>query len=84
MSISTDNVQSLMLGASFLQLSRVRDACAEFLTRRLAAHNVLGVQRFADSLGCPELVAACAKFQRRHFARVAENEEFLELAAKQV
>lgn len=30
-SISTSNVQNLMMGASFLQLSRVRDACAEFL-----------------------------------------------------
>ena len=30
-SISTTNVQNLMLGASFLQLSKVRDACAEFL-----------------------------------------------------
>ena len=29
--ISTSNVQNLMMGASFLQLSKVRDACAEFL-----------------------------------------------------
>ncbi len=43
-SISTQNVQSLMMGASFLQLGRVRDACAEFLRKRLSPSNVLGVQ----------------------------------------
>ena len=30
-SISTSNVQNLMLGAYFLQLSKVGEACAEFL-----------------------------------------------------
>ena len=40
--ISTSNVQSLMMTANFLQLSRVRDACAEFLMARLCPSNVLG------------------------------------------
>ena len=42
--ISTSNVQNLMLGANFLQLSRVRDACAEFLQTRLSPANVLGIR----------------------------------------
>lgn len=49
--ISTSNVQSLMMTASFLQLSRVRDACAEFLMARLSPSNVLGIKTFADTLG---------------------------------
>lgn len=32
--INTNNVQSLMFGASFLQLSRVKHACADFLKKR--------------------------------------------------
>lgn len=32
--IDNQNVQSLMVGASFLQLSKVRDACADFLISR--------------------------------------------------
>ena len=44
LTISTSNVQSLMMTASFLQLSRVRDACAEFLMARLCPSNVLGVR----------------------------------------
>ena len=35
--ISTANVQNLMMGASFLQLTRVRDACADFLQLRITA-----------------------------------------------
>ena len=49
--ISTNNVQNLMLGASFLQLNRVRDACAEFLQLRLSPGNVLGIRHFAESVG---------------------------------
>jgi hypothetical protein len=49
--ISTSNVQNLMLGASFLQLTRVRDACAEFLQQRLSPQNVLGIRHFAESVG---------------------------------
>ena len=32
--IDTNNVQSLMVGASFLQLQKVRDACTDFIKRR--------------------------------------------------
>lgn len=32
--IDNQNVQMLMVGASFLQLNKVRDACADFLISR--------------------------------------------------
>lgn len=32
--INKTNVQSIMIGASFLQLNVVRDACADYLHRR--------------------------------------------------
>ena len=76
-SISTSNVQSLMMTASFLQLSRVRDACAEFLMARLSPNNVLGIKSFADSLGCSILVAACHKFVKKFFAKV--RHKFLDI-----
>lgn len=75
-SISTSNVQSLMMTASFLQLSRVRDACAEFLMARLSPNNVLGIKSFADSLGCSILVAACHKFVKKFFAKVRRHKLF--------
>ncbi len=79
-SISTSNVQSLMMGASFLQLNRVRDACADFLTSRLSAGNVLGMRRFADGLGCQPLTSACDRFAHKFFAAIVEDDEFASLA----
>ena len=32
--IDSSNVQSLLVGASFLQLAKVREACADFLKHR--------------------------------------------------
>lgn len=32
--IDTNNCQSIMIGASFLQLIKVRDACAQFLVQK--------------------------------------------------
>ena len=82
--ISSSNVQSLMMGASFLQLSVVRDACADFLMTRLLPHNVLGVMNFADTLGCISLVKACQKFIKKFFSHVVQSDEFLMLPLSQV
>ena len=83
--ITVHNVQSLMMGASFLQLSRVRDACAEFLTNRLAPCNVIGMKSFADSLSCAPLLAACDRFAHKFFTAVVEtSEEFLGLSFEDV
>ena len=76
-SISTSNVQNLMLGASSLQLTRVRDACAEFLQARLSPQNVIGIKQFAATLGSISLVESCDKFLQKHFEAVSESEEFL-------
>jgi len=80
--ISTNNVQNLMMGASFLQLTRVRDACAEFLQMRLTPQNVLGIRHFAESLGCLNLVLASEKYIQKSFKAVAESEEFMGISVE--
>jgi BTB/POZ domain. len=40
--IHSQNVQSLMVVASFLQMQKVADACADFLKKRFHPNNVLG------------------------------------------
>ena len=82
--ISTSNVQNLMLGASFLQLSKVRDACAEFLQVRLSPQNVLGIRTFAERVGSISLVKASDKFLQKHFKAVSESEEFLAVGLEDV
>lgn len=77
--ITAANVQSLLVGASFLQLLKVREACSEFLVKRLHPNNVLGIRAFADTLGCPALVEATNKFIQMHFLDVCQSFEFLAL-----
>ncbi|KAL3181031.1 hypothetical protein MRX96_037091 [Rhipicephalus microplus] len=77
--ITAANVQSLLVGASFLQLLKVREACSEFLVKRLHPANVLGIRSFADTLGCPGLVEATNKFIQKHFLDVCQSDEFLAL-----
>lgn len=77
--ISLSNVQSLLVGASYLQLNQVRDACSEFLKTRLHPNNVLGIRQFADTLSCGVLVEAANKFVQKHFMEVIKSEEFLTL-----
>ncbi|GLG94694.1 hypothetical protein R5R35_004288 [Gryllus longicercus] len=78
--IDNNNVQSLMVGASFLQLTKVRDACSEFLKKRFHPNNVLGIRTFADTLGCVPLVEASDKFIQKHFRDVSASEEYLLLS----
>ncbi|XP_054724682.1 kelch-like protein 18 [Uloborus diversus] len=77
--ISTSNVQSLLVGASFFQLSKVREACCEFLKRRLHPNNALGIRTFADALGCSTLVDATNRYLQKHFLEVCRSEEFINL-----
>ncbi|CAL4124027.1 unnamed protein product, partial [Meganyctiphanes norvegica] len=82
--IDASNVQSLLEGSTFLQLTKVREACAEFLKHRLYPHNVLGVRTFADTLGCWSLVEACNRYLQKHFQEVSLSDEFLSLGITEV
>lgn len=77
--IDINNCQSLMIGASFLQLNNVRDACAEFLIKKFHYQNVLGIKSFADSLSHSSLVNAADKFINQKFASISTSEEFMQL-----
>lgn len=78
--IDNQNVQGLMVGASFLQLNQVRDACAKFLITRFHPHNVLGIRNFADSLTHIQLLTAADKFIHNYFSKIASSDEFLNLS----
>lgn len=77
--IDNQNVQSLMMGASFLQLLKVRNACADFLISRFHPYNVLGIRHFADSMSCTHLIQAADKYIDKNFSKVAQSNEFLTL-----
>uniref|UniRef100_A0A182G0F0 Kelch-like protein diablo n=1 Tax=Anopheles albimanus TaxID=7167 RepID=A0A182G0F0_ANOAL len=82
--IDTQNVQSLMVGASFLQLNEVRDACAKFLKRKFHPQNVLGIRQFADTLSCSKLIVSADRYIHQHFSKVASGDEFLALSCDEL
>ena len=69
-----------MIGASFLQLHKIRDACADFLKKRFNPYNALGISHFADTLNCTTLVTEATNYIHQYFYQVAQSEEFLNLS----
>ncbi|CAH0694392.1 unnamed protein product [Spodoptera exigua] len=77
--INEDNVQSLLAGASLLQVGGVRAACCGFLAAALCADNALGIRAFADLHACADLRHAAARYVETHFVDVLDSDEFLAL-----
>ncbi|XP_036286105.1 kelch-like protein 18 isoform X3 [Pipistrellus kuhlii] len=84
LAIDQQNVQSLLMGASFLQLQSIKDACCAFLQERLHPKNCLGVRQFAETMMCAVLYEAANSFVHQHFAEVSVSEEFLGLPLEDV
>uniref|UniRef100_A0A4W4G7U8 BTB domain-containing protein n=1 Tax=Electrophorus electricus TaxID=8005 RepID=A0A4W4G7U8_ELEEL len=82
--IDQQNVQGLLIGASFLQLQNVKDACCSFLQERLHPKNCLGVRQFAETMMCTTLYDAANSFVHQHFMEVSVSEEFLSLRPEEV
>lgn len=79
-----NNVQNIMVGASFLQLHTVREGCGNFLKQRFHPQNVLGIRQFADTLSCRSLVKAADQFIDQYFYEVSVSEEYLCLGMNEV
>ncbi|GAB1294728.1 Kelch-like protein 18 [Apodemus speciosus] len=84
LAIDQQNVQSLLMGASFLQLQSIKDACCTFLRERLHPKNCLGVRQFAETMMCAVLYDAANSFIHQHFVEVSLSEEFLALPLEDV
>lgn len=63
--IDTSNVENLLIGANFLQITSVKEACATFMQKRLSGQNVLGIKRFAEKYYCKNLVDESVKVIER-------------------
>uniref|UniRef100_A0A8C5NG96 Kelch-like ECH-associated protein 1 n=1 Tax=Gouania willdenowi TaxID=441366 RepID=A0A8C5NG96_GOUWI len=74
----------LLLAAMRYQVDDVAKACCDFLTKHLDASNVIGISRFAEDIGCPELLQHCWQYVNTHFSQVTKEEEFLSLTHCQV
>ncbi|XP_013407609.1 kelch-like protein 18 isoform X2 [Lingula anatina] len=82
--IDSKSVQALLVGASFLHLYPVKEACSDYLKNRLHPTNVLGIRNFAEQFVCQQLVEAANKHLQKHFIEVSRSEEFLNLSQAEV
>jgi len=74
--ISKENVQSLLSAANLLEILPVRDACCQFLDRHMDESNCLGIQSFAEAHSCLDLQQKARSFALKHFNDLIPGEEF--------
>ncbi|XP_074652354.1 kelch-like protein 18 [Tubulanus polymorphus] len=82
--LDSNNVQNILVGASFLQLQSVKEACCDFLKNRLTPNNVLGILAFAEQFMCPSVTEAANKYIQKHFMEVSKSDEFLQITYTEI
>lgn len=83
--ITERNVQRLYAAANMLQLEYIRQACANFMTRRLDLSNCVGILKFADTFDNLDLKGKAQSFIAKNFIHFSANvRDFCELDLKQM
>lgn len=62
----------------------VKQACCEFLESQLDPYNCLGIQEFAETHNCVDLMQAAEVFSQKNFPEVVQHEEFMLLNKEEV
>lgn len=66
--INVDNVQSVLILSSLLQLTNVKESCCEFLLAQMHVSNCLGIKAFADMYSCCNLLKQADAFIEQYFS----------------
>ena len=69
----------VLSATNFLELDGAKELCAAFLSEKLSPVNALGMANAAVRFGCAELLEAARCYVNSHFAKIAEQAEFLAL-----
>lgn len=82
--ISERNVCELLMSASMLQINHVVQVCCTFLEKQLYPFNAIGIQNFAVTNNCVDLINSSQKFIDQNFNEVVKHDEFLNLNSNQL
>ncbi|XP_036397216.1 kelch repeat and BTB domain-containing protein 7 [Megalops cyprinoides] len=83
--ITEGNVQRLYAAANMLQLEYVRQACSNFMTRRLDVSNCAAILKFADTFDNQVLKSEAQGFIARNFLQLCKKgRELCELDLSQI
>lgn len=81
-SLTVNNVQSLLVTSNMLGVSKVVNACCDFLKNQLHPSNCLGFFDFAEIHCLSLLKSSCLEFVLEHFVKVMHYEEYLSSSSK--
>ncbi|EYC32014.1 hypothetical protein Y032_0003g1354 [Ancylostoma ceylanicum] len=85
LTISVRNVKPIMVTAHFLQLHKIAEICATFVSGHLVDQaNALAVRRFLFTLGYRSAATKVERFIEKHFVPITQTEGFLELSFEEV
>ncbi|XP_047111182.1 kelch-like protein 12 [Schistocerca piceifrons] len=79
--VTRNNVQSLLAAANLLQVLPVRDAACQYLESHMDTTNCVGIHCFAETHACTELQEKAYNYTLKNFREVSRSEEFLNLSA---
>ena len=76
-SLTTENVEDVMIAANMLHLVELKRMCADFLMQHLDTDNCFGLRAFADVYSSTELKREADALISKLFHQVSQTEEFL-------
>ncbi|XP_002733217.1 kelch-like protein 24 [Saccoglossus kowalevskii] len=79
LTLTDDNVQSLLETSDLIQVLEIKNACATYLERQIDFTNCLGIQQFAELHTCQALSKKAKMFIMENFSEVSKEEELLAL-----
>ena len=84
--VDLEDMQDLIIAANMLQISSLKDACCNYLQKRIDSQNCLGLFEFGEIYDCPELKRLAKLYIMDKFVDVftSENNEFLNLDYKKL
>uniref|UniRef100_A0A3Q3GS94 Kelch-like ECH-associated protein 1b n=1 Tax=Kryptolebias marmoratus TaxID=37003 RepID=A0A3Q3GS94_KRYMA len=83
-SVGEKCVIHVMNGAVMYQIDSVVKACCDFLVQQLDPSNAIGIDSFAEQIGCTELHQKAREYIYMNFSQVATQEEFFNLSQCQL
>lgn len=69
--ITNENVQALLIAANFFNLKSIKDACCEFVKKRMCVQDALCLRSFAEHLMCHDLVVSVNRFINNNFSKIS-------------
>ncbi|CAM1329602.1 KLHL8 (predicted) [Pycnogonum litorale] len=82
--LTIDNVQSVLHAASILQMQQVANYCTAFIRNHINSSNCLHVRDFSITHGQKELVSISDDYARQHYSEISRLDEFLSIAFDQI